>query len=358
MNRKLGPVARATVAAAAMVLLSATVASAHTPVAGAVRTYPQDTALQYRWGGAYPSWFTGAMGSAFGIDWTNSTYNNSRKPTFNYSASGAGEVIYDSRTGLMGCDNVAWIGCAANWGQTNWKVWLRDFTKDPAISTHRWVQTTGTCSGTCFDLRRVALHEIVHVTLAVLGDDPQGEANTIMGSTAPWSGVDGWNKHHVERCDEAAFQLKYDLAALSGRYADCFDHIAGHVSNGLVSTATISAPIASACYGTALSITGRLEILTGPNYETLGGNPLASRTVIIDRKLRAASTWTNNYSSAVATNATTGNNWSRSFTQTGSGSTVTYDYRARYVGETGVAGVTSGVVSLTWRSPCPLSGGL
>lgn len=42
MNRKPGPVARAGAAATALILLSATVASAHTPVSGAVRKYTQD----------------------------------------------------------------------------------------------------------------------------------------------------------------------------------------------------------------------------------------------------------------------------------------------------------------------------
>lgn len=354
MNRRLSPVARAAVAATAMILLSATVASAHTPVAGAVREYSQDTALQYKWGAAtYPTWFTGAMGSAFGIDWTNSTYNNSRKPTFSYAAGGAGTVSYKSPSGVPQCVG-EWIGCSTAWGSTSWKVILRNFTQDPVRPTYKWVQTTGSCSNTCFDLRRVALHEIEHVTLAVSGHDAQGETNTIMASTTPWSPSTGWATHHVQKCDAAAFQLKYDLAALAGVYADCFDHIAGHGVNGLVSTATVSAPVASACYGTALSITGRLEIQANANYETLGGNPLASRTVLIDRKLHSSGTWTVDYSSAVATNANTGNNWTRSFTQSGSSGSITYDYRAHYKGEAGVDPVYSSTVSLTWKAPpCP-----
>jgi len=292
------------------------------------------------------------MGSAFGIDWTNSTYINSRKPTFSYAASGAGTVSYKSPSGVSACVG-DWIGCSDNWGATNFKVILRNFTHAPTKPSWTWVQTTGSCSGTCFDLRRVALHEIEHVTLAVFNHDSQGEANTIMASTTP-SSSDGCIRHHVMKCDEAAFQLKYDLAALAGRYADCFDHIAGHGSTGLVSTATISAPVALACYGTALSITGRLEVQTNTNYETLGGNPLASRAVHIDRKLHSSGTWTADYSSAVATNANTGNNWSRSFTQAGSSGSITYDYRVRYLVEPGVDAVTSGMVSLTWKAPpCP-----
>ncbi len=354
MNRGLSPVPRAAVAATALILLSATAVSAHTPVAGAVRAYSQDTALQYKWEGSYPTWFTGAMGSAFGIDWTNTTYNNSRKPTFSYSASGAGTVSYKSPSGVAQCVG-EWIGCSDNWGATNFKVILRNFTQDPVRPTYKWVQTTGSCSNTCFDLRRVALHEIEHVTLAVSGHDAQGEANTIMASTTPSSPTTGWATHHVQKCDAAAFQLKYDLAALAGVYADCFDHVAGHGTVGLVSTATISAPVPSACYGTALSITGRLAIATNANYETLGGNPLASRTVLIDRKLHSAGTWPpTNYSSAVATNANTGNNWSASFTQTGTSGSITYDYRVRFQGDAGVDPVTSGVVSLTWKAPpCP-----
>jgi hypothetical protein len=346
-------------AAAALVLLVATAASAHTPIAGAERRYPQDTTLQYKWGGSYPSWFTNAMGFAFGIDWTNSRYSNARLPKFSYSASGAGTVWYKSTTGFRECDDVDWVGCANRFGQPNWEVFLRDFTQNPKPQsfTGTWVQTTGSCSNTCFDLRRVALHEIVHVTMGVRLHDPQLERDTIMRDRVPWSPNFGWDTHHIRRCDRAAAQLKYDLAALAGGYADCFDHIAGAGVAGLVSTLTASAPVTSACYGTALTISGRLEIQQNANYETLAGNPLASRTVFIDRKLRSSSTWTLNFATATASNANTGNNWSRSFTESGGSTSVTYDYRARYRGETGVDPASSGVVSLTWRHPCPLATG-
>lgn len=351
MNRILGPVARAAAAALAMLLVGATVVSAHTPVAGAVREFSPGTSLQYGWGGVYPTWFTGALGSAFGADWTTSAWNNAQKPTFSYVAGGAGTVSYEPTTAVPACNLIAWIGCANNWGTTTWNVWVRDFTRSPTLP-YRWVQTTGTCSGTCFDLRRVALHEIEHVTLSVSNHDEQGELNTVMASVTPWSPTTGWNTHHVQKCDEAAFQLLYDLSAMAGVYADCFDHVTGHGVGGLVSTATASAPIASTCYGTALSITGRLAIQTNTNYGTLSNNPLASRTVYIDRKLHSSSTWTADYSSAVATSAGTGNNWSRSFSQTGSSGSITYDYRAHYKGEAGVDPGYSSVVSLTWSSVC------
>ncbi len=357
MNRRSAPVARATVAAVALLLLSATVVAAHTPVAGAVREYGQDTALQYKWEGTYPSWFTGAAGSAFGIDWTNSTYSNSRLPTFSYSASGTGTVSYKSPSGVPACDSVAWVGCSTAWGSTSWRVILRNFSQAPLPPfTGTWVQATGSCSNTCFDARRVALHEIEHVTLAVSGHDGQGESNTIMAATTPSSPTTGWATHHIQKCDQAAAQLLYDLAALAGVYADCFDHVTGHGVSGLVSSATASAPVASACYGTALSINGRLEVQTNTNYGTLSGNPLASRTVYVDRKLHSAGTWTVDYATAVANNSNTGNNWSRSFTESGTSGSVTYDFRAHYKGETGVDPAYSGVVSLTWRYPCPLSG--
>lgn len=173
MDTRIRLLAGSTAAAALLLLFVTTAASAHTPVAGAERRYPQDTTLQYKWGGSYPSWFTNAMGFAFGIDWTNSTYSNARLPKFSYSASGAGTVWYTSSTGLYGCDSVDWVGCAT----------------------------------------------------------------------------------------------------------------------------------------------------------------------------------------ATASNANTGNNWSRSFTESGGSTSVTYDYLARYRGETGVDAASSGVVSLTWRHPCPLGTG-
>lgn len=223
------------------------VALAHLPVGGAVKEYVDYTSLPSKWGASgYPSWFTNGMATAFGADWPSSSYNNTRMPTFSYSSSGAGTVWYKGTTGIAACDgNNQWIGCSSGWGSTSWNVWLRNFAAN-GYDSFGWYDT-GSCSGTCFDSRRVALHEIEHVSLAVTNHDSQGELNTIMGSATPSYPNSGWNTHQIQRCDESAAQLLYDVAASAGPYADCFDHITNHGTYGLVTSGTVAATSYGVC---------------------------------------------------------------------------------------------------------------
>ncbi len=142
------------------------------------------------------------------------------------------------RTYLTASGGDPWIGCSAGWSTATWQIWLRDFSQS-GLGDSGWIDS-GSC-GTCFDARRVALHEIEHVTLGVANHDGQGELYTIMGSATPSRPSQGWNTHQIQRCDEAAAQLLYDVASSAGVYAGCFDHILHHGTSGLVSAATVAA---------------------------------------------------------------------------------------------------------------------
>lgn len=320
-------------------LASAGFVSAHTPVAGAVKEYGGSVNLTYKWGqGTYPNWFRTSMTTALESDWPAPAFNNSATPTFAYNSSGAGTVFYAATTGAPACDQVAWIGCSANWGRTDWKVWLR--------STTCWADS-GSYSGTCFDVRRVALHEIEHVTLGVANHDSQGELNTIMGSSTPSSPNQGWNTHHIQPCDEAAAQLLYDVASSAGVYAGCFDHVLHHGTSGLVSAATVAATSYWACVNSGVTVSGRLAIATDSAYQALSNNPLTGRTLWFDRRPVGGS-WTTDVTSTTATNAS-GNNWSKTFS---SGSATTYEFRGHYKGETGLDPDYSPTFSITWSTSC------
>ena len=84
------------------------------------------------------------------------------------------------------------------------------------------------------------IHEAGHA-LAHFGHDTQTEAETVMRSTSPEVGSTGGGRTTFQRCDEAALQLLWDLRALDGPYANCFDGIAGHGTSGLVTTLSVRA---------------------------------------------------------------------------------------------------------------------
>ena len=170
-----------------------------------------------------------------------------------------------------------------------------------------------------------------------------------MSSATPNSPNSGWNVHHIQPCDEAAAQLLYDVRNSAGQYSNCFDHLANAVPAGLDSNLYTQYTGYGECNGSAITVAGRLEVTDFASYKQLGGNPLTSRTIYFDRRLRGATTWVG-VGTTVATNAS-GFNWSKSFSS-GTAGNVTYEYRARYLGESGVGGATSAIFTSTWGAAC------
>ena len=119
--------------AAGAVMFAAGPAAAHDATGGAIREYAPGTSLLYRFGGAgYPAWIQSAIQAAFGWDWSSTTSNNSRLPSFSYSAGGSGAVYYSSSAASpCGTGNTQWLQCASNWGSTSWRVYVRNFSGAP-----------------------------------------------------------------------------------------------------------------------------------------------------------------------------------------------------------------------------------
>lgn len=343
---------RAAVLAFSGALSVAQLAAAHAPVSGATQNYGQNVTLPYDWGGTgYPSWFTTAANGTLTVNWPSSTDNNSATPQFSLVSGGAAKVFYSSSPTSPCSGSSTWLACAKNWGYSNWEIYLRNLQAAPYL-TWTWYDYTASCPGgtTCYYARRALIHEVEHVVMSVGSHDSQGETNTVMGSTNPWSPNAGWNTTTIRRCDASAAQLLYDVRSSAGVYADCFDHITGATPSGLASTATVAATSYVACVGSPATPTGRLAIKTDSNYGLRTNNPLTNRTLFFDRRPIGGS-WTLNTTSTTATSAS-GNNWSKSFT---SGGAVTYEFRVHYNGETGVAASNQPTFTITWRTTnCPL----
>ena len=330
------------------VLAIAAPAAAHDPTSGAVREYSPGTSLLYRYGAAgYPGWMQSAIQTALGQDWAAASWNNTRLPSFSYSSAGGGAVYYSSSTtSPCGTGNTQWLQCASNWGSQSWRIYVRNFSGAPYGS---WTWCNISFSGTCWDAERALVHEAEHVAMGIGNHDSQGETNTVMGAISPWYANQGWNTHHIQRCDEAAGQLLTGLASATGPIADCFDHVAGHGAIGLVPRLAANATLLTVCLTQAATLSGAFGIAADSRYQALAGQMLGGRTVWFDRKPHASSTWTLNVASASTSTGAT--NWTRGFSS-GSSSTITYDFRPHTSSEAGLDPATGPVISVTWRSGC------
>lgn len=320
-------------------------ASAHTPVEGAQRRYTADYAsLSFRYVGTVPTWLRTAVELAVETQWLTS--NNSRAPRFHQSTSGLGSVMYDT-TSECADSEPDWIGCTRRWGFPDWKVWIRS----GIIGGH--CENNNNATG-CYRASRIMLHEAEHVTLTT-SESSQGSANSNMGACPPVppghckNPNSGWNSSSWKECDQAAFQLKYGLQSLSGQYADCFDHIADHGTTGLATVQTVTSSTGTTCAGMSLTRSGRISTKSTSNYGLLSNIGVAGRLIRIDRKLSSSSTWTTNWSSFTTGTNQTGNNWTRSFSETVGG---IYNYRIRFAGEAGLA-YSEKILTLNFLSPCP-----
>ncbi len=345
------------VSAVVLVIVTGGTALAHAPISGQ-KAYADYLDLPYRFATGTPTWVSSTVRTVFETDYPDANYNNTRMPQFVYSTSAAAHVwfVADSTSPCSGSDT--WLMCADNdWdgdgnrAEQDWRIYVRDVENAPVYfsgTRAAWLQQTGACpSGRlCFDARRAFIHEILHVTLSAPHNE-QGQAYSVMSAATPNSPKSGWNIHHIQPCDEAAAQLLYDLSYTGGQYSDCFDHLANAVSQGLDSNLTVGASGYGDCLGTGVTASGRLEITNYSSYKLLAANPLTNRSISIDRRLKGSTTWTT-ITTAVASSAS-GNNWSKVFSSTSAG---TWEYRARYLGESGVGPATSAIFTITWTKAC------
>lgn len=335
---------RSFVLAVACLALLAGPTLAQTPTAGAARWYAPGTALKFRFGGVTPTWAQQAIQSAT-TDFSSKAWNNSRTPTFSFSAGGAATISYSgSFVSPCGTGNRQWLQCSANWGAAGFQIFVRNFSAAP-ISNWTWCDIA--IAGTCWDAERALLHEMEHVVMGVGNHDPQGNENTIMGATAPWYPTATWNLHHIQRCDEAAAQLAYGVGSPFGQFADCLRGLARTPQTDLVPVMKPSVIAMTLCNFQQAVLKGRFAIANLPAYQALADSPLAGRTIWFDRRLYTSSVSTRNIASTTAS-AASGVNWSQTFSGPPSG-TVTYIYGLHASAETGVGASLGSSVTVTWR---------
>jgi hypothetical protein len=343
MNRRLAMIVISVVLSLAVPVT--VLAAAPTPSNG-TRSWAKNAVTTYRFDSSVVAWMKPYIQDVLDVQWESATTNNSAHVDFSYSAAGAGTIKVADSTGLAACDTVTyWLGCADGSNHSAWKIWLR---KTPS---HPWCQVSNVTG--CYDLERVLIHEVGHIG-GYLGHNvaDTNYLDTVMTVAPPKKGVSGYNIHHLQRCDEATMQLLYDVKSISGPYADCFADIAGSGTTGLLPTLTSNGDGLGDCYGVMVPVSGRLAIKSTTSYQELSGNALAGRVVSFDRRVAGTTTWTTDVATTTTTTGATGNNWTEGFSGSGTGPSVTYEFRAHFAGEAGVDAGYSPIFTMRWGRAC------
>lgn len=330
-------------------ILVAGLALGHTPIPHSYSTnpYSDNKSLPWDFYGSYASWFTSAAITSLDTNWDDPSTNNSKAPNFSFTLGGAGTVRYSSSANSP-CSGAApyWIGCAAGGGTTTWRIYLRDFVASPTNS-ETWYNITGTCpSGkVCFKLERTLIHEPIHLSFGTAHSDGQGVSDTIFTTGQHSYANTGWNYIHLQKCDQAAAQLLYDVFDKAGDYGDCFDHLANHGTDGLKTDLSASIAAVDVCQGTPVTVTGRAQIHDYTSYAKLAKNSLEARVIEFD--VNGVPTV---YTTTVTDTVAPATNWTKTFTNVGTGS-KNYVAHIDLGGTTGLDSPPNKSFSIAWLPP-------
>jgi hypothetical protein len=303
--------------------------------------YAQNQELRFRWkAGQEPPAAMQAAIRQGAADAKGS--RNSRAATFTYDPAGASWINY----GLDVACGVNGIACFSRAGAPN------SFTMSFRENGHRydwgvlrWCEMAGRPNG-CFDARNSALDEFGHVEILqhhVNFADESDYLDAVVQTIQQVKPQDGYDARVFGRCDIATLQRKYDMIDMTSKYSTCLD---------LTTTLTLSAP-SWVTSGSNIPFTAMLTVADLAAYERLGGNPVSSRAVTIQRR-RAGGAWASVGVMAAAAAAGT-------YTYTAPSQTIAFEWRAVFTkpAAEGIRGDTSPIVSVAVGAcrtpPCPQS---
>lgn len=260
---------------------SAGPATAHAPdptLSGSL--FGQDQELRFRWrsGSEPPAAMRTAIRAA--ADDSNAT-RASQAATFVYDASGANMIGYG--TGTCGVNG---IGCFSRTAPTSFTIWLREHGRSFDWGVLRWCQMQTEPTNGCYDAETIALDEFGHVEILnhhVNFVDESDYTDAVVQTFSRTRPKAGWNMHTYGVCDTATLQIKYDVPTLSSSYSACLD---------LLTIVTLSISDSSIAFGAPVDFGSLLRVATNTAYGRLSANPIAKRTVRLQRRAIGSTTWT------------------------------------------------------------------
>ena len=275
---------RLAAAMATLLVLSpmAAVATAHGPDPSlSSGPFGQNQDLTFRWrSGSEP---TSAIKTAIQAAATDANASRaSRAATFTYSAAGANPIGYGSGA-TCGVNGLA---CFTRDVPNGFMIWLREQGHVFDWGTLKWCQSYTSAPNGCYDAETITLDELGHVEgldhhVNYASDSDYEDA--VVQTYSRTKPSTGWNQHAFGRCDVATLQLQYDMSSWTSKYSTCLD---------LSTVLTLSASPGGIPVGGTTTLTATLTVVDYDTYLRLGGNPVAGRTVTLQRRAPGATTWT------------------------------------------------------------------
>jgi hypothetical protein len=273
----------ATVAAATLLLLTHATggATAHGPdptLSGG--PFGQNQDLRFRWrAGSEP---TAAIKSAIQAAATAANASRASKAaTYTYDAAGANPIGY----GVGATCGVNGLACFTRDVPDGFTMWFREQGHVFDWGTMKWCQSYASPPNGCYDAETIALDEFGHVEglnhHVNWADDSDYEDANVQTYSRTKPGA-GWNAHAFGRCDVATLQMLYDVQSWTAKYSTCLD---------LATDLTFSAAPTGILAGGSTTLTATLKVASNTSYGRLAGNPVAGRTVTLQRRAPGATAW-------------------------------------------------------------------
>jgi len=270
---------RATMALLSVLVLVAGQASAATPTPASGPTWAANQQVHYRWkaGAVPPDWLKPAINAAA----ADSNHSRAaRAAVFGYEAGATSWVGYTADIPT----NYA-VGYAVRHVPNSFTIRLRPQGHVLDWGKLKWCQFYDKWPAGCYDAELITLHEFGHVQTLGHVDESLGEPwlDSIMHAGPRTKAKIGWNQHEFGRCDVARLQIRYRALKATTPYSTCL---------ALPTTLSLSASSSSITAGAAVSLSATLHVSSNANYAKLAGEPLSGRSVVLQRRVPGASSWT------------------------------------------------------------------
>ncbi|MGZ8515315.1 MAG: hypothetical protein ACXWXA_09765 [Candidatus Limnocylindrales bacterium] len=241
----------------------------------------QNQALGFRWRSGYvpaTGYQTAIRAAAADASGTRS----SQAATFAYSSGSSNLIGYG--TGAT-CSTLG-IACFTRNPTTSFTIWMREQGHKFDWGSLRWCQAYTTWPDGCFDVENIILDEFGHVEILnhhATYDNESDYLDALVQTVSHAKPKAGWNAHAFGRCDIASLQLQYDMQGWGAKYSTCLN---------LATTLALSASPASILKGATTTLTATLKVADNSAYVRLALNPVALRTVTLQRRPAGTTTWT------------------------------------------------------------------
>lgn len=269
------------VAAVIALLVAAAGVTAHGPDPIFSGRWNQNQSLQFSWrAGSVPAtaYQTAIKAAAAGASATR----GSQAATFSYAAGASNLIGYG--VGAT-CSSIG-IACFSRNAPTSFSMWMREQGHKFDWGSLRWCQAYATWPDGCYDVENIVLDEFGHVEIlnhhgnwSTLSD----YTDAVVQEKSRTKPTTGWNAHAFGRCDVAGLQLQYDMQGWGAKYSTCLD---------LATTLALTASPTAVAKGGTTTLTATLKVADIASYVRLALNPVALRTVTLQRRPAGTTTWT------------------------------------------------------------------